>query len=306
MSFEFIAFIFFLILAVAFVSVAIKAKPDEERSRRDDIPWKSTSKIVSLGLGFIAVIFLFFACAYQVPVNNIGIVTSFSAPTGRVTGNGLKFVWPWQRVADFDASRITENHIGDWDHGCTVVRIGSLATACVENRIQWQVVGDQAPILYKTYKGDFNNLKANFVDLEIQNALNATFATYNPLAQVDIRTGQTTFDGAKLAEDMKRRLSEAVEQFGIKIYTVAIPIVHHDAKTEENIKKFQDVVLQSRILDQQRLNADKEKAVSDKLRPVLTPEYVQNKCIEYSREMGIAPGLCMMNSGLVNVPTTKG
>jgi regulator of protease activity HflC (stomatin/prohibitin superfamily) len=312
MSFEFVLSILFLLLSIIlFIAVKFtKVTADDEKSLayRDleeaRTAHKATKIAFGVGLGLF-VLLTFFASAYTVPVNNIGIVTSFNAPTGRTTGNGLKFVWPWQKVADFDASRITENHVGDWNQGCTVVRIGSLATACVENRIQWQVNSTAAPTLYRIYKGNFNNLKTNFVDLEIQNALNATFATYNPLLGVDLKTGQTVFDGAKLAEDMKQRLSNVLSPFGITVYTVAIPLVHHDTTTEANIKAFQDVVLQSRILDQKRSNAEKEKAVSDLQREFLTPTYIQNKCIEYSKDMGFAPGLCMMTSGIVNAPVSK-
>lgn len=48
---------------------------------------------------------------------------------------------------------VTIKHLGDWNQGCTVVRIGSLATACVENRIQLQVTESGAPKLFLNYKG---------------------------------------------------------------------------------------------------------------------------------------------------------
>lgn len=260
------------------------------------------TKFAVYALAFVTLVFVFFSCAYTVPVRNVGIVTSFNAPTGRVTKSGLKFVWPWQRIADFDASVQTSDHTTD--KMCTTVRIGSLATACVENRIQWQVLDQSAPRLYNDYKGDFNNMKKNLVETKIQNALNAVFSTYNPLSQVNLQTGQVGFDGAALGKSVEEELRRTIGT-DVRIISVSVPLVHHDAKTEDNIKQFQDVIAQSRILEQKRANAEKEKLVSDLQRAFLTPEYLQNKCIEESVKLGFAPGLCLMNSGIISVPTTK-
>lgn len=322
MSFEFVLAIIFTLLTIgAFVfhrSVkkslpALQAKTDEsnrsynrdaeERLREAKSMVNGTKNLV-LGLLVITGVFTFFASAYTVPVRNVGIVTSFNRPTGDTTGSGLKFVWPWQRVADFDASLITENNIGTWGKGCTTVRIGSLATACVENRIQWRVKESAAPKLYTDYKGDFDNLRNNFIRNQIQLAINAVFATYNPLSQVNLKTGQVNFDGAKLSSDLKEEL---VRYMGtdIEVVTASVPLVHHDPQTEGNIKQFQDVVAQARILEQREQNAIKEKIVSDLQRQFLSTEYLQNKCIEESVKMNYAPGLCLLDSGIVNAPTTK-
>jgi regulator of protease activity HflC (stomatin/prohibitin superfamily) len=245
---------------------------------------------------------LFLSCAYTVPVRNVGIVTAFNAPTGRVTGNGLKFVFPWQRIADFDASIQISDHTGD--KGCTTVRIGSLATACVENRIQWQVNPASAPKLYNDYKGNFKNLTNNLVETRIQNALNAVFSTYNPLSQVNLQTGQVSFDGAKLGRDVDAELNRTIGS-DIRIISVSVPLVHHDSRTEDNIKQFQDVIARSRILEQLKSNAEKEALVAAIQRAFLTPEYLANKCIEESIKLNYAPGLCLMTGGIINVPTTK-
>jgi len=251
----------------------------------------------------LAILMLVLSSVWFVPVRNVGIVTAFNNPTGTTTGSGLKVTWPWEEVVDFDASIQVSDHTGD--KNCSTVRIGSLATACAENRIQWQVLDSAAPKLYKDYKGNFENLKNNLVETKIQNALNTVFATYNPLAQVNIQTGQTSFDGAKLGKDVEDELNRTIGS-DIKIVSVSIPLVHHDAKTENNIKSFQDVIANARILDQLSSNADKEKAIADKQRVFLTPEYIQNKCVDESVKMGVPPGLCLVGGGaIVNAQTTK-
>lgn len=281
---------------------------DRERIRhvesniRETIGEAKAIRFASLFLFVLTLILLFGASAYQVPVQNVGIVTQFGAPTGRSTGAGLKLVWPWQKIADFDASLQTENNIGN--PGCTNVRIGSLATACVENRVQWRVKPEAAPRLWRDYKGNFESLKNNFVKNQQQLALNAVFATYNPLSAVNLSTGQISFDGAKLSEDLK---AELIKYMGtdIEVVTASVPLVHHDKKTEQNIQAFQDVVANSRILDQQLANAAKEKEVANLQRQFLTDQFLANKCIEEAVKGGYHPGLCLMDSGIVNAPTTK-
>jgi|SRR6185369_13666909 len=294
----------------AAVALAQSAKSDRYDSYENDKKVKEAKinvdgmrglVILSVMLGLLLT---FFASANTVPVRNVGIVTSFNRPTGDTTGSGLHFVAPWEDIDQFDASVQTTKHVGDWNQGCSVVRIGSMATACVENIIQWQVDPAAAPRLFNDYKGSFENFDHNYVQTQIQNSLNAVFATYNPLSQVNLQTGQTGFDGAKLQEQVKQTLVQSMGD-SVKIITVSIPLVHHDAQTEANIKQFQDVVAQSRILDQKSQNADKEKLVSDKLKAVLSDEYLKNKCIEESVKLGYAPGLCLMDSGIVTAPTTK-
>jgi regulator of protease activity HflC (stomatin/prohibitin superfamily) len=273
-----------------------------ERNAKDNASITLVLKSVFTGILAFALLCTLFASVWTVPVQNVGIVTEFSNPTGRTTGSGLKFTWPWQKIADFDASLQTENNVGK--EGCSTVRIGSLATACVENRVQWRVKPSAAPKLYRDYKGNFDNLRNNFVRNQIQLAVNAVFSTYNPLSQVNLKTGQVEFDGAKLSTSLKNELVKYVGS-DIEVVTASVPLVHHDAKTEQNIQQFQDVVAQARILEQKEANANKEKLVADLQRSFLTATFLQNKCIEEAVKGGYHPGLCLMDSGILNVPTTK-
>jgi len=273
----------------------------------DDLEVKTAgNKLGLLVFTVLSVLFLFLSSVWFVPVSNVGIVSSFNAPTGRTTGSGLEVTWPWQEVKDFDASLQTTRHDGgDKAPNCSNVRIGSLATACTENVIQWKVKDTAAPRLYRLYKGNFESLSNNFVSIKIQSALNEVFATYNPLSQVNIQTGQTSFDGAKLAKDVQSALERSIGT-DIEVTFVSIPMVHHDVQTENNIKSFQDVVAKSRILDQQNANADKEKSIADKQKVFLTDQYIQNKCVDESVKMGVPPGLCLVGGGaIVNAQATK-
>ena len=287
MSWSFGSFLFFLVVGIL-AYIVNKNTRDE-----DGVFVSRWAFIIATTL---AVLMLLISSTWFVPVRNVGIVTSFGAPTGRTTGSGLKFTMPWDKVADFDASIQVSDHTGGREEpGCTNVRIGSLATACVENRIQWEVIESAAPQLYRDYKGEFENLKKNLVETKIQNALNAVFATYNPLSQVNIQTGQTEFDGARLGKDVETELNRTIGS-DIRIVSVSVPLVHHDVKTEENIAAFQDVIARTRILEQQQKNAEAEKLIADTQLAYLSDLFIQNKCIDESVKMGVPPGLCLVGA----------
>lgn len=254
-----------------------------------------STAVVTLVLGGI---FTLVSSAYTVPVRNVGIVTSFGKPTGDVTGAGLHWVAPWKKVNDFDASIQTADHTGD--KRCTTVRIGSLATACVENKVRWQVKPDAAPKLFFDYKTDFDNMRTNYFEAELQRALNEEFATYNPLANIDLNTGAVKFDLNDLAERVKRNLVGKVGK-DIDVHSVLIPLIRHDGKTEENIKQFQDVLAQKRVLDQKQKNAETEKQIAALLASL--PEgYSVNKCLDIAEKLNKEPGFCLGGGNPVQVP----
>lgn len=245
--------------------------------------------LIPIALGVLSVLFLVFASANQVPVRNVGIITSFSKPTDKTTGSGLKWVAPWHKIADWDASVQTSDHAAA--DKCTTVRIGSMATACVESKVRWKVKESAAPEQYMSYKGDFNNMKNNLFETELQNAMTDVFATYNPLSSIDLKTGQTKFDGTEHAKQLQAKLDTKIGN-QIVIESVTVPLVHHDAKTEANIEQYQNVIAQGRILGQKQANAEIEKQTSELLKN-LSENYSTNKCLDIAKELGKEPGLCM-------------
>lgn len=224
-----------------------------------------------------------------VPVRSVGIATAFGKPTGQTTGSGLQLHAPWVKIEDWDASMQTADHASQ--DGCVTVRIGSLATACVEAKIRWQVLASAAPDQYATYKASFDAMHSSLVETEIQNSLNEVMATYNPLLSIDLTTGQTTFDGAGLATKVKTALQGKLGE-QITVESVTVPLVHHDPATEENIRQIQNVVAKKRVLAQQQVNADIERQTAATLANV--PEsYAVIKCLDLAKELGKEPGLCM-------------
>ncbi|MFF5214292.1 SPFH domain-containing protein [Micromonospora sp. NPDC000442] len=229
--------------------------------------------------------------AHSVPIRSVGIVTSFGKPTGEVTGSGLKWVTPWQRVGEWDAGRQKYDHIGS--DQCVRVRTGTLADACVEVLVEWQVRPENAPQQFMDYKGDFESFRGQRVGVQLDSAVNDAFATYNPLERIDSKTGNLNVDlkpfSASIKSNAEGRLTDDVE-----ILSVTITRVNHDDKTEGNIKAFQDKLAQTRNLEQDRLNAEIQKQVTE---TNATVDKV-TRCLEIADKHGSSPGLCI-NPGII-------
>ncbi|WBB89696.1 SPFH domain-containing protein [Verrucosispora sp. WMMC514] len=229
--------------------------------------------------------------AHSVPIRSVGIVTSFGKPTGEVTGSGLKWVTPWQRVGEWDAGRQKYDHIGN--DKCVRVRTGTLADACVEVLVEWQVQPENAPQQFMDYKGDFESFRGQRVGVQLDSAVNDAFATYNPLERIDSKTGNLNVDlkpfSASIKSNAEGRLADDVE-----ILSVTITRVNHDDKTEGNIKAFQDKLAQTRNLEQDRLNAEIQKQVTE---TNATVDKV-TRCLEIADKHGSSPGLCI-NPGII-------
>ncbi|MFD6755078.1 MULTISPECIES: SPFH domain-containing protein [Micromonospora] len=229
--------------------------------------------------------------AHSVPIRSVGIVTSFGKPTGEVTGSGLKWVAPWQRVGEWDAGRQKYDHIGN--DACVRVRTGTLADACVEVLIEWQVQPENAPQQFMDYKGDFDSFRGQRVGVQLDSAVNDAFASYNPLERIDAKTGNLNVDLKPFAESIK---SSAEGRLGsdVDILSVTITRVNHDDKTEGNIKAFQDKLAQTRNLEQDRRNAEIQKEITE------TNAKVDKvtRCLEIAEKNGSSPGLCI-NPGIV-------
>ncbi len=245
----------------------------------------------AVGATLLGALLILGASANSVPVRNVGIVTSFNKPTGATTGSGLNWVAPWKKIGEWDASRQKYDHIGK-DKAINV-RTGTLANAGVELLIEWQVRPENAPRQFMDYKGDFEAFRGQRVGVQLDGAVNDAFTTYNPLANIDTKTGNLNVDLKPFADKVK---TSAQERLGgdIEILSVTIIRVNHDEKTEANIKVFQDKLAQSRNLDQDLINAEKQQAVTAKNAEV---DKVA-RCLEIADRTGTSPGLCL-NPGII-------
>ncbi|MEH1102836.1 SPFH domain-containing protein [Micromonospora sp. CPCC 205561] len=254
-------------------------------------PTKRTATLAALGCLVGAVVFTVGSSAHSVPIRSVGIVTSFGKPTGQVTGSGLKWVAPWQKVGEWDAGRQKYDHIGG-EH-CVRVRTGTLADACVEVLVEWQVKPENAPKQFMDYKGDFDSFRGQRVGVQLDSAVNDAFASYNPLEKIDANTGNLNVDLKPFAESIKAS-AETRLSTDVDILSVTITRVNHDDKTEGNIKAFQDKLAQTRNLEQDRKNAAIQKQITETNAKV---DKV-SRCLEIAERNGSNPGLCI-NPGII-------
>lgn len=275
------AIIFTAIAVVAaVVAVCVKYRGD-----------KITAFAVAGAFLALAVALTVGASANSVPVRSVGIVTSFNKPTGEVTGSGLKWVAPWEKVGQWDAGNQKYDHIGDKDR--VRVRTATLADAWVHVLIQWRVKPDQAPEQFTAYKGDFDEFKGQRVGVQLDSAVNDAFAAYNPLQNVDAKSGNLNVPLEPYSQAIK---GYAEQRLGtdVEILSVTVVRVDNDEKTDGNIKAFQDKLAQTRNLEQDRKNAEISKQVTE------TNAKVDKvtRCLEIAMATGTNPGLCL-NPGVI-------
>jgi regulator of protease activity HflC (stomatin/prohibitin superfamily) len=272
-----IALVFFGVAVIAGIGAAIL---------RD--PGPAAFAVIFLTIGILCTVI---SSANSVPVRNVGIVTSFNKPTGEVTGSGLKWVKPWEKVGEWDASRQRYDH--SQPKTAIPVRTGTLADASVQVLIEWQVKANKAPEQFMNYKGDFDTFRDQRVGIQLDGAMNDAFASYVPLANIDAKTGNLNVDLKPFAEKVK---DFALQRLGndIDILSVTIIRVNHDDKTEANIKAFQDKLAAQRNLEQDKKNADLQKKITE------TNAQVDkvSRCLEIAEKNGTNPGLCI-NPGIV-------
>lgn len=256
----------------------------------NDTDTRMVAKAVTV-IGFVlAICCTIGSSANSVPVRSVGIVTSFNKPTGEVTGSGLKWVAPWEKVGEWDAGRQRYDHLGK---GCVNVRIASLANACVETLVEWQVKPGAAPEQFMAYKGNFQQMVDTRINVNLTAAMNDAFATYSPLAKIDQTTGNLNVDIAPYVTAVKTK-AEGRLGSEIDILSVSITRVNHDDKTEANIKAFQDKLAEARNLTQDKVNAELRKQITEKNAQV---DKV-TRCLEIAEKTNSNPGLCI-NPGIV-------
>lgn len=277
------------ILAIIMAVIMVFAVLTFVLSREEDT--KIFSGGVALVTLILAIVFTVSSSANSVPVRNVGIVTSFNKPTGEVTGSGLTWVKPWEKVGEWDASNQKYDHVGDDKR--VRVRTATLADAWVHVLIQWKVKPEKAPEQFMAYKGDFEAFRGQRVGVQLDSAINSAFAVYNPLQNIDVKSGNLNVDIKPFEDGIK---DEAVKRLGddIEILSVSIVRVDHDGKTEDNIKAFQDKLAQTRNLEQDKKNAELQKQVTE------TNAKVDKvtRCLEIAEKVGANPGLCL-NPGIV-------
>jgi regulator of protease activity HflC (stomatin/prohibitin superfamily) len=206
------------------------------------LAFKDDDGSIFFGLGAVVLIVLSFGFGMWsvigvVPTRNIGIVKSFGKPVG-TRSNGLTWKAPWEQLADLDGTIQTDSQIGGFDAnnhctGGTAVRLANNSTACVDNTIRWRIKEQAADALFRDYK-DNSNIRESLVTRDLNAALNAEFAAYNPL-NPETAGGPNLADlSTKVTKDLQQKIGGQIE-----VQDVIISIVHLDGNTQDKVNAIQ-------------------------------------------------------------------
>lgn len=288
----FIVGLFFLVVALIGLVALIIGKTEEGRTIG------RAGLVVGLIIGAVSIVI---ASMSTVPTRNVGIVTSFNKPTGRTTGAGLQWTAPWQDVDDWDASGQTYAHLGDH---CIWVTIAAQRRACIPVQVEWASNAGNAPENWAAYKevddkSRFEVFVDRRVDPQINGALTSVFAGFDPLGQVDPKSGDAP--APDLNKLYKQPLIDALTvDLGqdIRIKSVAFEAPRYDEPTTAAISAYGQKILEAR-----NLQIDKSNAVT-RAEITKTDASVDQvaRCLQIAEKLGKEPGLCMGSGVTVTRP----
>lgn len=241
----------------------------------------------------VAAIFIFLACWLgssmgTVDTKNVGVVTSFKKPTGEVKEAGAYFKAPWKSVTDMSLAWQTQSYQYE------VQAVGS-AKIGLDVRPRWRMTPEAAPELFQNYK-DFDGVVNNLFANELVDASNKLFQGYNPLTNVDVKTGQPIRTKEQFAAELKteldKRFTATVDGKVIKLIEldrIAMPTIAPDKDTQDKINQQVAEFAKGKVLDQQLANAQKQADITAKNASV---DKV-TRCMEIAAGNGGEPGLCL-------------
>lgn len=262
----------------------------ERRAGRDEIMPRWVPSLVA-GVCFGVALALFAgATVSHVPARNVGIVSSYSKPTGRTTGPGLHLHEPWETIEDWDGTRQAFEHNNE--KSCVQVRIANLSNACVEVLVEWKTRDTKAPEQWASYRKEFDRFVDKRVTPGITGALNEVFADHDPLANIDKADGKLNVPLGPYMTAAATKISEKIG-LDIEVLSVAITRVNYDQKTQAQIDQYQAAILKGRVLEKEQANALLAKTVSETNAKVDK----QTRCMELAKELNKEPGYCMWTNG---------
>lgn len=239
-----------------------------------------------------------------VDTKNVGVVTSFKKPTGETKEAGIYFKAPWKSVTDMSLAWQTETYKFD-------VQTASGPVMKIEVLPRWRMTRDAAPELFQNYK-DFDGVKANLFANELRDSANKLFESYNPLTNIDQKTGNPIKTkeafAAELKSELEKRLNGEIKTANgtktiklIEVERIAMPVIAPDGETQKKIDAQVQEFARGKVLDQQLINAQKEKDVADKQAQIPLELF----CMREAIKIGQNPGLCLNKGSVIVDGTTK-
>ncbi len=231
-------------------------------------------------------------CVGSVTTRNVGVVTSFNKPTGEYEGAGAYWIAPWKEVHEMDLAWQTKSY------QLTVQAAGG-TTVGLDIYPRWRIVEAKAPELFQNYRS-FDGVVANLFATELRDSTNKLFASYNPLTNIDVTTGQPIKTKEQWAEEVRKDLEKRLAG-NIIFDRVAITTIAPDPKTQEKLNQQVEEFGKGKVLDQQKINAEKQKAITETNAKVNEV----SRCLEIADRHAKEPGLCMGDGTGVIINSNK-
>lgn len=238
----------------------------------------------------VATLFLVFGCFTVVSTRAVGIVTTFSRPSGQTLDNGLHLKAPWSKVTEMDGAIQNDVHNGD---DRIRVRLGNSSTADADVNVRWRIRHDAADELFVEYK-TFDNVRSNLVTRSLASAMNETFSVFDPLAPENI-------EGADLGELSRQVESKLRNKVGnqVEILEVNVPIVDYDEATEERINQLNAERANTAVAQQAKRTAEEQAEANRILASSVAddPNVIVQNCITKALDKGLSPWGCWPGTG---------
>lgn len=221
---------------------------------------RPTSIWVTLALGLVCSLMLFFSCFRTVGTKEIGIPLTFGKVGTTHYGPGVHLTAPWTLIREMDGAIQTDDHL---DKACFNVRIANQQTGCAEVSLQWRINPAYVDYDYKNYRS-FDHLKTQLVDRKLFSAVNDTLASYNPLNTIAATTKKNPLPSYQNAifRLMRQKVKDVNGRPLIEILNVQLPIVHFDAETQSRVNQLQQQVALTKIATQEK-ETNKAKAAAN-------------------------------------------
>lgn len=242
---------------------------------------------------FVFLLTLVISSVGTVDTKNVGVVTSFKKPTGETKEAGAYWKAPWKDVTDMSLAWQTDSYQ-------FTVQAAAGTTVGLDIRPRWRMTRNAAPDLFQNHK-DFESVRNNLFKNELLDASNKLFASYNPLTNLNTATGQPLKTkeqwATELQAELNKRFLGKVEISGkgeqviqkIEVDRLAIITIAPDQDTQEKLNQQVAEFGKGKVLDQQKINADKQKAITETNAKVDK----ETRCLEIAEKVSGEPGLCL-------------
>lgn len=285
-----------IVIGVLIYAIGKKATTTADLSNKRDARFVAAILVVVIALLTVNASF------NTVDLRHAGIVTEFHTTTGEVTGSGVHWVKPWDKIEEWDANYELWDHTADNDGKGMKVKISGNQDAYVPVSVEFAPDPANASKDFKDYARNRDNWINRRVNPTLNNIVTNLFREHDPLAKANVNptTGQVNPpDMGPYKAALLQQLQGAGTEFQIR--NLNIGTITYNDKTAEALQAYANLVLQNRNLEQEKNNQTLKNQITEKQSQVDKQTY----CLQIADKNGGQPGLCLASGSGVIVDATK-